>query len=121
MLVYMGQTQTLTTMKTTTTQEQIAQLAEKAESRKQLIEDVDEVVNELMQADNRLWGINREIAGYGTWKVSLWLNEYHFGSDLSKAIMGRHIVTHDEDKQFGISDFEDIVRDACQEYAYENF
>ena len=78
---------------------------------------IDGIVSEMMDENERVWSINRRWQSYGTWKVSLWVNEYTWGHELATEINRRcYFITHDEDKEFELSDFETLVGDICSEY-----
>ena len=68
-------------------------------------------VNEVITTDDRLLSVNKQWYGYGTWKSVGFANEYHFGKDLAdmlvRALSGK--ITHDEDREFQVSDFEDEI------------
>ena len=104
-----------------TYQYRLEQAAKDAETRIELMNEVDCIVEDILKEDERLWGIGRKIAGYGTWHMTLWVNEYQFGHDLAGRLNYKYIVTHDEDKKFTLDDFEEIINDVCQEFAYEKF
>lgn len=99
----------------------LKEAANNAATRIELMDTVKDIVAEIINEDDRLWGIGRKIAGYGTWKMTLWVNEYRFGTELAKRLNDRYIVTHDEDKKFTLEDFAEIIDDVCQEFAYEIF
>lgn len=108
-------------METKSYQYRIEEAAKEAKTRKELVEKVDAIVAEIVNEDPRLYGIGRKIAGYGTWHMTLWLNEYRFGEGLKGKLEQHYLVTNDEDKEFTLADFEEIINDTCQEYAYDQF
>lgn len=74
--------------------------------------------DEVMDTDECLYAINKTHASsYSTWNVELWLNEYHFGRKLAEALASR-ITTHDEDKEFTLSDFKDVLSEKFDEFIY---
>lgn len=78
---------------------------------------IDSIVSEMMNENKRVWAINRHIQSYGTWKISLWVNEYTWGHELAAEIKRRcYIITHDEDKEFEMSEFETKLGDICSDY-----
>lgn len=111
------------TMKTNmhTYQYRIEEAAEKAATRTELVNMVNDIVEEITNEDPRMWGIGRKIAGYGTWHMTLWVNEYRFGTDLAASLNTKYISTHDEEKEFTLADFREIIDDVCQEMAHEKF
>lgn len=93
--------------------------AERAETQNQLYEVISEIIEEIMETDERLYSVEKEMSGYGTWKVKLWLNEYHFGNELKRRIEKKYLITHDPDREYTIEDFEDRIDDVISEFAYE--
>ena len=112
---------TITDIVPKTYEERLVEAGLDSKTRVELTDKVNTIVADILNTDSRLWSINRKISGYGTWRVSLWLNEYHFGQELSERLMSRYFITHDEDKQFTLADFNDIIDEVCQEYAYDKF
>lgn len=108
-------------MITFTYQYRLEQAAQDAESKEELLDKVDCIVYDILQEEYRLWGIGRKYAGYGTWHMTLWVNEYRFGRDLAGMLNRLYIITHDEDKVFTLYDFEDVIFDTCWEFAYDKF
>lgn len=104
-----------------TYQHRLEEAAKEAENKSQLMHKVNCVIFDMLQEDECLWGIGRQIAGFGTWRMTLWVNEYAFGHDLAERLNNHYIVTHDEDKVFTLYDFEDIISDVCWEYALYKF
>lgn len=85
----------------------------------ELLDKVQPIINDIMHEDEMLYSINRCWVYYGTWQAQLWTNEYRFGKQLSELLIKKKIITHDEDKQFTIDDFEDVIRECVEEYAYD--
>lgn len=107
-------------MKNLTLEEKIIEIAKKAKTRVELVEKVNSIVEEAVSTDESLYSINRSLTGYGTWKCDMWCNEYHFGENIKKMIEKKFFITHDEEKEFSINDFKDMINDVFQEFAYEN-
>lgn len=104
-----------------TIEERLLERAEKAKTRIKLIEVCDYFVEEIISSDERVYSIEKRFSGYGTWKIKLWLNEYHFGYELKNRIEKRYILTHDEYKEPTIEDFREIIDNVVNEVAYENW
>lgn len=70
----------------------------------------------IRKTDPAFWGIEKRLAGYGTYRACInFANEYHFGRRLAESLKKDtgSIITHDEDKQFTLNDFEDKIDDVC--------
>ena len=102
-------------MNTKNYQERIAALNTLAKNEK--YNAIDSIVAEMLDENERVWSINRRWQSYGTWKVSLWVNEYTWGHELADMINRRcYFITHDEDKEFELAEFEEMLTDICTEY-----
>lgn len=103
-------------MKNQTYQQKI-EVLKNLDNKIQQYNAIESIVEDMMNESERVWRINRRWQSYGTWIVSLWMNEYCYGKELTAKINKRcQIVTHDEDKEFSMSDFEDILTEVCIEY-----
>lgn len=84
----------------------------------ELMGKVYDLVEMIKSTDERLLSVSKKLTGYGTWKSVGFVNEYHFGEDLAKiiekALTGT--ITHDEEKEFTISDFEEKLEEAIYQY-----
>lgn len=110
-------------MRITTIQERLHDECIKANSINELMSITSHLTSEIVETDNIFLSVDKHWCGYGTWKTSAFANEYHFGEDLAKAIknaLSGHI-THDEDKEFTISDFQDEISDAVFTLANDYF
>lgn len=70
--------------------------------------------------DSRLLEIEYKWCGYGTYKSKAYINEYHFGKELShtlKQVFNNHI-THSEEAKFNIDDWRDALIDYIFEIIY---
>lgn len=90
-------------------------------SSSELIPIVDDFVAKLVELNNdTLLSVDREWAGYGTWRSRGWANKAFFGEDLGyileKALHSK--ITHDEDYKFNIKDFEDVIGGYIYDYLY---
>lgn len=104
-----------------TYQERIEVMAEKAETMVQLLNDVQSIVDEIMNEDSRLWATTKRMTGYGTWRVTLFVNKYQFGNDLAEELNNIAVITHDEDKEYTLTDLEEEIRDCVESFAYSKF
>ena len=93
-----------------------------AETRVDVYDIVNGMCNEFMMALQdcpQCWSVNSRWIGHGTWRVSLWLNNYHFGDRM--ASFDFSFVTHDEEKVinhgFSVVDFQSELEDYLQDYA----
>lgn len=79
---------------------------------------VDDLVQEII--NDEFVSVSKKWSGYGTWKSEGFANEYHFCNELAelitKATTG--VVTHDEDREFVIADFEENLKDVIYDYLY---
>lgn len=108
-------------MRTQTYQERIEKIAENAETMVQLLNDVQPIVDEIMNEDSRLWSTSKRMTGYGTWRVTLFVNKYQFGNDLANELNNIAVITHDEDKEYALADLEEEIRDCVESFAYSKF
>lgn len=90
-------------------------------SHNELHDLVCDLTSEIIATDSRLLSIDKRWKGYGTWISVGFANKYHFGDTLAelitKALNGR--ITHDEDRNFDVSDFEEEIRDKIFDYLYD--
>ena len=93
-----------------------------AETRVEVYDIVKSTKNEFtmeMQDCPQCWSVYSRWTGYGTWRVSLWLNNYHFGDRMASYDFS--FITHDEDKVndhgFSVEDFQGQLEEYLQEYA----
>lgn len=87
----------------------------------ELIQEVSNFTDFIIkQQDETLLSVSKGWSGYGTWKASVFVNEYHYGDNLAgiigSAINGK--ITHDEDKEFTLEDFRERLEDEIFEYIY---
>jgi hypothetical protein len=108
-------------MKNLTLEEGLIEIGKKAQTQNECAEKASEITEEIMQTDERLYSCDKKWTGYGTWKVTLWCNEYHFGLDLTKRLEALYIITHDEEKKFSLEDFKEEIDNVCFDIAYEHF
>lgn len=80
-------------------------------SFEQILELASKYANLILASDSAFYGIERTLAGYGTWQARInFANEYHYGEGIAHLLTHvSSIITHDEDKEFTLEDFaEDI-------------
>ena len=108
-------------MKTYTYEERIKVVAESSKTFNELMERTNSIIEEILKEDDSLFCTNKRWVYYGTWKVTLFVNEYRFGAELAEKLRKVSVITHDEDKEFEISYLEEEIRECVEEYAYSLF
>ena len=108
-------------MKIKTIQQEIEEKAQTAQTRVELVSQMDDVIAEVMATDKRLFSIYKNWCNYGTWRVTFFANNNHFGNKLAEKLNAMSIITHDEDKDFTIEDFRKLIADVINEYAYDKW
>lgn len=85
-----------------------------------LSEKVDALVEQIIRSDDSVLSVRKEWKGYGTWRSVGFANSYTFGGVLAgiltKALTNR--ITHDEDKEFVVADFEEDIEEVLFEHLY---
>ncbi|MCL1867656.1 MAG: hypothetical protein FWF72_01725 [Paludibacter sp.] len=56
----------------------------------------DELIDDVKNSFPKLIDFNRRRTGYGTWIITSFVNQYHFG-EWSELLKGFHFTTHNED------------------------
>lgn len=107
-------------MKTQTYEQRLKEAADKAKTRVEYDTAVEEIVEEMKQTDEQLYNIEKRWCNYGTWRVTLWVNEYLFGSELKEYIADHlSIITHDEEREWKtLADIEEEFYDCVTDYAF---
>lgn len=97
--------------------------AAKAKTRVEYDREVEAILEEMKQTDEHLYAIDKRWCSYGTWRVTLWVNEHLFGSELKKYIADHlRIITHDEEREWKtLDDIYDEFYDCVTDYAFELF
>lgn len=108
-------------MKTYTYEERIKVIAETSANFNELMERTNSIIEEILKEDDSLFDAGKRWVYYGTWKVTLFVNEYRFGSELAEKLRKISVITHDEEKEFTIKDLEEEIREIVEEYAYSLF
>ena len=82
------------------------------------IQMIDSFVDEIINTDSRLLSISKGWMNYGCWEAKVFANSYHFGIELSEIIEDciNGTCTHDEDKEFNISDYRDKLIDILENH-----
>lgn len=86
-------------------------LREEDLSIQELYSKIDDIVDLIIETDDRLLSVSKRFKSYGTWVSVGFANKYYFGDELSILLersMGAYI-THDEDRCFNVSDFRDSI------------
>lgn len=104
-------------MRTTTIQETLLRKWQKTANMNEKLSLVDEIVNEIINTDPMLVSVDKSWVNYGTWRVRLWTNCYHFGKELSDKLKKCTIITHDEDKKFTPEDLREEIDSAVYDFA----
>lgn len=106
-----------------TFEEILKEAADKAKTRVEYDRAVDEIIEEMKQTDEHLYAIDKRWCSYGTWRVTLWVNEHLFGSELKKYIADHlRIITHDEEREWKtLADIEDEFYECVTDYAFDLF
>ncbi len=80
----------------------------------ELISEIDKFVDELVKNQNEdLLTIQKSWKSHGTWKSSVFVNEFEYGQEL-KSIIEQSVngtITHDEEKEFKLDDFKENISD----------
>ena len=66
---------------------------------------------DIINEDSRLISVNRRWVSYGTWRITLFANEYHFGNVLAERMEKLSIITHNEEKEYTVDDFADDIEE----------
>ncbi|WP_424655061.1 hypothetical protein [Capnocytophaga leadbetteri] len=86
----------------------------------ELMPIVDDLASQIVALEPCIIEVNKQWSGYGTWKSKGWANKAYFGEELAniivKALNGR--ITHDEDYEFDLKDFEESINEYISEYLY---
>ena len=80
----------------------------------EILELSKKYANMITESDSAFYGIERRLAGYGTWRARInFANEYHYGEGIAHLM--KHvpaIITHDEDKEFTLEDFAEDIEES---------
>jgi len=106
-------------MENRTYEQRAIELGKNASTRNECYVLAQSLVGEIMNTDDRLWSINRNWETYGTWRITLWMNEYEFGRNFAAHKFS--IITHDEDAKFSIKSFEEDINDYVSEIVTDAF
>ena len=86
----------------------------------ELMPIVDDLASQIVALEPYTIEVDKQWSGYGTWKSKGWVNKAYFGEELAniivKALNGK--ITHDEDYEFDLKDFEEPIRERIYEYLY---
>lgn len=83
----------------------------------QVLDMAAKYTDEILSTDERLWGVDKRLSGYGTWTVRIsYASESTFGKKIVEMLKGLpRVVTHDEDAEFSLSDWEEDIEEALVE------
>lgn len=83
----------------------------------QVLDMAAKYTDEILSTDEPLWGVEKRLSGYGTWTARIsFANEYTFGKKIVEMLKGLPcVVTHDEDAEFCLSDWEEDIEEALVE------
>ena len=100
-------------MKRMTTEDRIREWvqANPYASQKKKIEYSDEMAEEICKTNDALLSISKRFVWYGTWKLTLYANECHFGNELAKRLERLYRITHDEESKGDIQSFKEQISD----------
>lgn len=104
-----------------TIESDILHVCNTAKSKNELMNRLQPIIQNVLATDNALLSVQRSKCGYGTWRIQLFVNEYHFGNELTTDLLKLCITTNNEDKVFSISDFEDQITEYIENFAYFYF
>lgn len=97
-------------MKTETVQETLLRLFKDAQTMSEKIAITDAIAADIINTDPALVSADKGWRNRGTWRVSLWLNESHFGRELTEYLKKMvYIYTHDEDRVFTVEDLREEI------------
>lgn len=97
-------------MKTTTVQNVLLRNFKNAQTMIERMDITDAIAADIINTDPALVSADKEWRNRGTWRVGLWLNEYHFGKELTEYLKKMvYLYTHDEDRVFTVEDLRDDI------------
>lgn len=104
-------------------EERLKEAADKAKTRVEYDREVETIIKDIMQTDEQLYSISKRWCNYGTWRVTLWVNEYLWGNELKQYIADHlSIITHDEEREWNtLADIEDELYECITDYAFDLF
>lgn len=101
--------------------DEIINAVNSAKNVNQLLEQTD-LIAERIEAENSAFiSVNKKWVNYGTWKLTLFVNQYHFGEELTNILTKISKITHNEDAEFSPCDLHGEISNAIFEYAYKLF
>nr|DAY29459.1 MAG TPA: hypothetical protein [Caudoviricetes sp.] len=88
--------------------------------QEELMSLIYDLTVEIIKTDNRLLSMDKKWVNYGTFASTAHANKYHFGEELAQIIeevlTGR--ITHDEDHEFRVEDYEEAISERIFEKLY---
>ena len=104
-----------------TVEERLIAIAETSKNVNECISRASEVADEVLKTEWGLFSAEKSWVSYGTWKVTLFANKYHFGKELAEELKKISVITHDEDKEFSVEDLSDEIHETIENFCYERF
>mgnify|MGYP003408039293 CR=1 FL=1 len=101
--------------------DEILNAVNSAKNKNQLLELTDSISEKIESENSVFISVNKKYVNYGTWKLTLFVNKYHFGEELTNILTNISKITHDEDTEFSPCDLHDEISNAIFEYAYKLF
>lgn len=101
--------------------DEILKAVNSAKTVNQLLELTDSISERIEAENSDLICVNKKWVNYGTWKLTLFVNEYYFGEELTNILTKISKITHNEDAEFSPRDLHDEISNAIFEYAYKLF
>lgn len=98
-------------MKTTTVQDVLLRNFKDAQTMFEKMAITDAIAADIINTDPALVSADKEWRNRGLWRVGLWLNEYHFGKELTEYLK-KYVFTytHDEDRVFTVEDLREEIK-----------
>lgn len=105
-------------MKKETLQEKLLERFKDAQTMIEKIDIVDAIAVDIINTDPAFISVEREHFR-NQYKIKLWMNEYHFGKELSEYLMRRaYILTLDDETKWTLEDLREHIEDFTYEFAY---
>ena len=102
-------------------EEDILYVCKKSRTLVELMNNVRPIIQEVLCTDEALLSVHKNWCNYGTWRISIFVNPYHFGRNLATSLESISKITHDEEKTFTVNDLTDEIVEAIETFAYDNF
>lgn len=100
-----------------TYQDRIISIAKNCKNNIEFYQKLDLILDEILNEDVQLISTKKVWVYYSTWRVTLNVNEYRFGNEFAKKLSKLYFITHDEEKEYSVMDFKEMIDDCLSEYA----